>query len=57
MKAMSVASGGGIKQNERYKGNPEALKPEGLEAINSACLKLYPDQPNPLQVTALVKYW
>ncbi|XP_050397682.1 suppressor of fused homolog [Patella vulgata] len=31
--------------------------PPGLEAIYSACRRLYPSQPNPLQVTALVKYW
>ena len=31
--------------------------PPGLQAINCACSSLYPDQPNPLQVTALVKYW
>lgn len=29
----------------------------GLEALYSACRNVYPDQPNPLQVTALVKYW
>ncbi|KAL8604949.1 hypothetical protein ACOMHN_028577 [Nucella lapillus] len=33
------------------------ITPPGLEAIYSACRGLYPDQPNPLQVTALVKYW
>lgn len=31
--------------------------PVGLEALFNACRQLYPDQPNPLQVTALVKYW
>ncbi|XP_077992002.1 suppressor of fused homolog [Glandiceps talaboti] len=31
--------------------------PIGLEAIYSVCRKLYPVQPNPLQVTAVVKYW
>ena len=29
----------------------------GLEAIDRACLEIYPDQPNPLQATALVKMW
>ncbi|XP_025095733.1 suppressor of fused homolog [Pomacea canaliculata] len=33
------------------------VTPPGLEAIYTACRRLYPDQPNPLQVTALVKYW
>lgn len=31
--------------------------PAGLQAIISECLKIYPDQPNPLQVTTVVKYW
>ncbi|XP_066991614.1 suppressor of fused homolog [Anabrus simplex] len=31
--------------------------PLGLEALYSQCRRIYPDQPNPLQVTALVKYW
>lgn len=31
--------------------------PAGLEALYGACRSIYPDQPNPLQVTALVKYW
>lgn len=29
----------------------------GLEAIDKACLEIYPDQPNPLQATAVVKFW
>ncbi|XP_045213854.2 suppressor of fused homolog [Mercenaria mercenaria] len=29
----------------------------GLEAIDKACLDIYPDQPNPLQATAVVKFW
>ena len=33
------------------------VTPSGLEAIYAACRRVYPDQPNPLQVTALVKYW
>ncbi|KAL5022283.1 hypothetical protein ScPMuIL_001438 [Solemya velum] len=33
------------------------VTPPGLEAIYSTCRRLYPQQPNPLQVTALVKYW
>jgi suppressor of fused-like protein len=31
--------------------------PLGLEALYSLCRRIYPDQANPLQVTALVKYW
>lgn len=31
--------------------------PAGLEALYSLCRRIYPDQVNPLQVTALLKYW
>lgn len=31
--------------------------PSGLQAIINQCMKIYPDQPNPLQVTTVVKYW
>ncbi|KAG8186106.1 hypothetical protein JTE90_003188 [Oedothorax gibbosus] len=31
--------------------------PLGLQALYGACRAIYPDQPNPLQVAALVKYW
>lgn len=31
--------------------------PAGLETLYALCRKIYPDQPNPLQVTALLKYW
>lgn len=30
--------------------------PAGLESLYSLCRKIYPDQVNPLQVTALLKY-
>lgn len=33
------------------------LSPPGLEALYLACRRIYPDQPNPLQVAAVVKYW
>lgn len=29
----------------------------GLEILYEACRQVYPDQPNPLQVTAFIKYW
>ncbi|KAK2175561.1 hypothetical protein NP493_726g01043 [Ridgeia piscesae] len=35
---------------------PVPVTPPGLQAIYTACRRLYPSQPNPLQVTALVKY-
>lgn len=31
--------------------------PAGLQSIINECLKIYPDQPNPLQVTTVLKYW
>lgn len=31
--------------------------PAGLQSIINECLKIYPDQPNPLQVATVVKYW
>lgn len=31
--------------------------PAGLESLYALCRKVYPDQANPLQVTALLKYW
>ncbi|KAB5581884.1 hypothetical protein PHYPO_G00180710 [Pangasianodon hypophthalmus] len=34
-----------------------SLFPPGLQAIYAESRRLYPDQPNPLQVTAIVKYW
>ncbi|XP_023678255.1 suppressor of fused homolog isoform X2 [Paramormyrops kingsleyae] len=34
-----------------------SMFPPGLQAIYGECRRLYPDQPNPLQVTAIVKYW
>ena len=33
---------------------PRAL---GVEAVHNLCNKIYPDQENPLTVTAIVKYW
>ena len=36
---------------------PSVPTPPGLAAIYSTLRKAYPDQSNPLQVTALVKYW
>ncbi|KAF7254011.1 hypothetical protein EYD10_01141 [Varanus komodoensis] len=33
------------------------LEPHGLHGIYGECRRLYPEQPNPLQVTAILKYW
>ncbi|XP_045530537.1 suppressor of fused homolog [Pieris brassicae] len=35
----------------------DRLMPAGLKALYEACSKIYPDQPNPLQVTTRLKYW
>ena len=40
---------------ETENGTP--IIPPGLESLYAACRKIYPEQVNPLQVTALVKYW
>lgn len=36
---------------------PVAAMPLGLQALYERCLQTYPNQSNPLQVNALVKYW
>lgn len=33
------------------------IAPPGLQKLIDQCLKIYPDQPNPLQVTTVLKYW
>ncbi|RLW02163.1 hypothetical protein DV515_00007315 [Chloebia gouldiae] len=38
-------------------GSFPSLFPPGLHGIYGECRRLYPDQPNPLQVTAILKYW
>uniref|UniRef100_A0A8B9EWR0 Suppressor of fused homolog n=1 Tax=Amazona collaria TaxID=241587 RepID=A0A8B9EWR0_9PSIT len=38
-------------------GSFTSLFPPGLHGIYGECRRLYPDQPNPLQVTAILKYW
>ncbi|KAH8278541.1 hypothetical protein KR018_004928 [Drosophila ironensis] len=36
---------------------PEVKPPPGLKAIIDHLRQVYPEQPNPLQVTTLLKYW
>lgn len=31
--------------------------PPGLARLYSVCRQIYPDQPNPLQVSAQLKFW
>lgn len=33
------------------------IVPDGLGKLIDECLNIYPDQPNPLQVTTILKYW
>lgn len=39
------------------RNQPLSFLPPGLESLYLACRRIYPEQPNPLQVAALVKYW
>lgn len=34
--------------------SPRAL---GLDALHNVCKEIYPNQSNPLTVTAIIKYW
>lgn len=38
-------------------GGTQPLVPPGVVAIYHACSTIYKNQPNPLQVTAVRKYW
>lgn len=33
------------------------VAPPGLQKLIEQCSHIYPDQPNPLQVTTVLKYW
>ncbi|XP_049883128.1 suppressor of fused homolog isoform X2 [Pectinophora gossypiella] len=44
-------------QDARDMGQSDRLVPAGLKALCEAYSTLYPDQPNPLQVTTRLKYW
>jgi len=46
-----------MMRNSRGVGSLSVSPPAGLQAIYTECCRIYPDQPNPLQVTAVVKYW
>ncbi|KAA0190925.1 Suppressor of fused like protein [Fasciolopsis buskii] len=50
----------GPVSNSTAPAGPQIVREEqalGLKAIYAACRILYPDQPTPLQVTALRKFW
>lgn len=36
---------------------PPSPRAPGLDALHSLCKQIYPDQGNPLTVTAVIKYW
>ncbi len=59
--AMSVKSGPPLRGIDSAIGSPHTPTAAdmglGLQAIYRACYNLYPDQPSPLQVTALKKFW
>lgn len=46
-----------VKNKEGLNGYQSCPKPLGLDTISKVCGELYPGQPNPLQITALLKYW
>ncbi|XP_063371346.1 suppressor of fused homolog [Cydia amplana] len=45
------------QEAEQAAAQADRLVPAGLKALCDACSELYPDQPNPLQVTTRLKYW
>ena len=46
-----------MRRSSRGVASLSVTPPPGLQAIYNECSRIYPDQPNPLQVTAVVKYW
>lgn len=50
-----------MQQNKIMENKVAAIQkpvvPLGLQSLIDQCLKIYPDQPNPLQVTTVLKYW
>ncbi|KPJ04723.1 hypothetical protein RR46_01212 [Papilio xuthus] len=52
----SLVTGPSQTSNEQMTA-AERLVPAGLKALCDAYSRLYPEQPNPLQVTTRLKYW
>ncbi|KAL3877257.1 hypothetical protein ACJMK2_034990 [Sinanodonta woodiana] len=50
-----MATGG--EEIEAFESVPDDWEYLGLESIEKACIAIYPDQPNPLQATAVIKSW
>ena len=59
--AGAYAQSAGERLSTRYPHPPPKTMvptpPPGFSAIYQACKEVYPDQANPLQVTAVIKYW
>ena len=56
---MSPVSGNGFMPENNPLDNQQLLcsAAPGLELLYETCRQAYPQQPNPLQVTAFIKYW
>ncbi|XP_034948202.1 suppressor of fused homolog [Chelonus insularis] len=55
---------GTMREREEFSSLPPIPSTEaplsralGLEALHNVCKEIYPDQSNPLTVTAIIKYW
>ena len=46
-----------MRRTSRGVASMSVNPPQGLQAIYAECSRVYPDQRNPLQVAAVVKYW
>lgn len=58
--ANGVSVGGSamtVPQQQQQQQQPRLQVAPGLEAVHNVCKELYPEQINPLTVTAIVKYW
>ena len=54
---MAVAEAKSEEVSNEFEEQEEDWDYAGLEAMNTACYNLYPEQPNPRQNSALIKFW
>ncbi|XP_034838145.1 suppressor of fused homolog isoform X2 [Maniola hyperantus] len=54
---VSPVSAGNTGSTGEPNNQTDCLMPAGLKALYEVCSNVYPDQPNPLQVTTRLKYW
>ncbi|KAL2739870.1 suppressor of fused [Vespula maculifrons] len=47
----------GCSSGQSSQAPPPTARALGLDALHGLCKEIYPDQANPLTVTAVVKYW